>query len=68
MRKPAEREFNKDVVLAKCFECLTMKGIEATAIKDFSEATGMAASSIYYWFEDKDEIVLDAVKWGLMRM
>lgn len=65
MREPAEREIKKDVVLSKCFECLTEKGIESTTIKDFSETTGMAASSIYYWFEDKDEIVLDAVKWGL---
>ena len=65
MRNPAEREIKKDVVLSKCFECLTEKGIEAITIKDFSEATGMAASSIYYWFEDKDEIVLDAVEWGL---
>lgn len=65
MREPAEQEVRKDVVLRKCFECLTEKGIEAVTIKDFSEATGMASSSIYYWFEDKDEIVLDAVKWGL---
>lgn len=65
MRNPAEREIKKDVILRKCFECLTEKGIEATTIKDFSDATGMSMSSIYYWFEDKDEIVLDAVEWGL---
>lgn len=65
MRAPAEREIKNDIVLQKCFECLTAKGIEAITIKDFSEATGMSASSIYYWFEDKDEIVLDAVKWGI---
>lgn len=65
MRVPAEREIKKDVVLSKCFNCLTEKGIESVTVKDFSEATGMASSSIYYWFEDKDEIVLDAVEWGL---
>lgn len=64
MRNPAEREIKKDVVLSKCFECLTEKGIESITIKDFSAATGMAMSSIYYWFKDKDEIVLDAVEWG----
>lgn len=56
MRNPAEREIKKEVVLSKCFGCLMEKVIEATIIKGFSEATGMAASSIYYWFEDKDEI------------
>ena len=65
MRNPAEREIKKDIVLQQCFECLTEKGIESITIKDFSAATGMAMSSIYYWFEDKDEIVLDAVEWGL---
>ena len=65
MRSPAEREIKKDVILRKCFECLTEKGIEAITIKDFSDATGMSMSSIYYWFEDKDEIVLDAVEWGI---
>ena len=65
MRNPAEREIKKDIVLQQCFECLTEKGIESITIKDFSTATGMAMSSIYYWFEDKDEIVLDAVEWGL---
>ena len=65
MRNPAEREIKKDIVLQQCFECLTEKGIESITIKDFSAATGMAMSSIYYWFDDKDEIVLDAVEWGL---
>lgn len=65
MRNPSEREIKKEVVLQQCFECLTEKGIESITIKDFSTATGMAMSSIYYWFEDKDEIVLDAVEWGL---
>ena len=63
MRNPAEREIKKEVVLSKCFGCLMEKGIEATTIKDFSEATGMATSSIYYWFEDKDEIVFDATNY-----
>lgn len=67
MRNPAEREIKKDIVLQQCFECLTEKGIESITIKDFSAATGMAMSSIYYWFEDKDEIVLDAVKRGLRK-
>lgn len=65
MKEVAEKEIKKDVILSKCFECLTKKGIESTTIRDFSRATKMAASSIYYWFSDKDEIVLDAVKWGL---
>jgi len=65
MREPTERDVKKDIVLEKCFNCMTQKGIEGISVKDFSESTGMSASSLYYWFEDKDEIVLDAVQWGL---
>lgn len=65
MREPSDKEVKKDEVLEKCFACLTERGIEKTTTKDFSEATGMGASSLYYWFHDKDEILLDAVEWGL---
>ena len=65
MREPTERDVKKDIVLEKCWNCMAQKGIEGISVKDFSDATGMSASSLYYWFEDKDEIVLDAVKWGL---
>lgn len=65
MREPTEREVKKDIVLEKCFSRMFEEGIEGISIKDFSEATGMSASSLYYWFKNKDEIVLDAVEWGL---
>ena len=65
MREPTERDVKKDIVLEKCFDCMAEKGIEGISVKDFSKATGMSASSLYYWFKDKDEIVLDSVRWGL---
>ena len=65
MREPTERDVKKDIVLEKCFNCMAEKGIEGISVKDFSKATGMSASSLYYWFKDKDEIVLDSVRWGL---
>lgn len=65
MREPTERDVKKDIVLEKCFNCMAQKGIEGISVKDFSKSTGMSASSLYYWFKDKDEIVLDSVRWGL---
>ena len=66
MRKPVEREnVQKESVLKKCFECLVANGLEGASINNFSSATGMTASSLYYWFEDKDEIVLDAIEYGM---
>ena len=69
MREPTEREnVQKDAVLKKCFECLVETGIEGASINNFSSATGMASSSLYYWFKDKDEILLDATEYGLKKV
>lgn len=66
MREPAEREeIRKEVILRKCFNVLTENGVEGATIRNFSDATGMTASSLYYWFEDKDEIIVDAAEFGL---
>ena len=66
MRNPVERdEIQKDIVLKKCFDCLVETGIEGATIRDFSRVTGMTTSSLYYWFNDKDEIVLDATEFGI---
>ena len=69
MREPTEREnVQKDAVLKKCFDCLVETGIEGASINNFSSATGMASSSLYYWFKDKDEILLDATEYGLKKV
>ena len=66
MKKPVEREdFQKDIVLKKCFDALTINGIEGISIRTFSEATGMTTSSLYYWFENKEDIIIDATVFGL---
>ena len=66
MRQPTEREnIQKDAVLKKCFDCLVETGIEGASINNFSAATGMSSSSLYYWFKDKDEILIDATEYGL---
>lgn len=66
MRTPTEREdVQKEEVLQKCFESIVETGIEGASIKEFSNATGMSSSSLYYWFKDKDEIVIDSTYYGI---
>ena len=66
MRNPSEKEeIQKELVLKNCFECMVKNGIEETSIREFSKATGMTASSLYYWFNNKDEIVLEATEYGI---
>lgn len=65
MRKPADGELRKEEILGKCFKILVSRGLEQISIRDFTNATGLPSSSLYYWFRDKDEIILDATEYGM---
>lgn len=65
MRQAAESRFNREETLKKCFECLASNGLENTSIRTFVFATGLSSSSLYYWFRDKNEIILEATLFGL---
>lgn len=64
MRKPYERDI-KNEILGRCFQYLVDKGLEKASIKNLCEETGISSGSIYYWFKDKDEAVLDSAEYGL---
>lgn len=65
MKSPFEQKFDRDEVLSKCFQCLVENGLEKTTVRFFSLATGLNPSSLYYWFKDKDAIVIEATAYGL---
>lgn len=65
MKQASERKFDRNEVLKKCFDCLVSNGLENTSIRSFSTASGLNSSSLYYWFHNKDEIVLAATLHGL---
>lgn len=60
-----EHEAKKDPIVKACFYVLVEKGIDDASMRDFSNAVGMNASGLYYWFNDKVEIVCQATRWGL---
>lgn len=64
MRKPYERDIQKEI-LGKCFEYLVKKGLEHASVKNLCEETGISSGSIYYWFKDRNEMILDSAKYGL---
>ena len=56
-----------DEILALSFKYMTEHGLENTSIRDLANETGMSLGSIYYWFEDKDDFIINSVKFGLMK-
>lgn len=54
-----------ETILQTIFGCLVHNGVENTTMRAMCEATGLTASSLYYRFKNKDEIVLAASCYGL---
>ena len=53
-----------DVIQSKCFECLVEQGLEKVTTRSFCSATGLSNSSLYYWFRNKDDIILRSTMYG----
>lgn len=62
------REYDANLrheLLENCFSYFVKTGLEKVTIKELSENTGISSGSLYYWFEDKDKILLESTKYGL---
>lgn len=47
-------------VLDDCFRSLSETGLEKASVRSFYKATNLSSSSLYYRFESKDEIIIEA--------
>ena len=67
LRKPKHRD-NRDDILQSTFEYLTKSGLENISIRDLCEGTGISIGSIYYWFEDKEQLICETAGFGLLKV
>lgn len=58
-------ENTRDLIQSKCFECLVEQGLENATTRIFGAATGLSDSSLYYWFKDKADIILNSTMYGI---
>lgn len=56
-----------DEILDISFGYLKEHGLENTSIRDLAQETGMSLGSIYYWFESKDDLIINSIKYGLSK-
>ncbi len=64
MKCKVDNEILDGAMLKSIFYCMVENGIENTTMRLISEATGLSASSLYYRFKDKEEMVLLATSYG----
>jgi len=54
--------------LGTAFRYLVDSGLENTSIRDLCKAMGISSGSLYYWFDGKDDVYINAVKYGLSKV
>lgn len=64
MQKSYERNIKKEI-LERCFKYFVQKGLEQASIKNLCQETGISSGSIYYWFKNRDDTIMEAAKFGM---
>ena len=67
MREQIVKDVKKEF-LETSFKYLVENGLENTSVRDLCKAMGVSSGSIYYWFEDKDDIYISTVKYGVSKV
>ena len=65
MQHPSNK---KKIIIATTWEYLLKTGLSNASIGDLCRAANFAQSSLYYWFENKDDIWISAGKYGLSKV
>ena len=58
----------KMLIIASTWDYLLKTGLSNASVGDLCKETKIAQSSLYYWFENKDDIWISAGKYGLAKV
>ena len=58
----------KNHIIEKCYECFVKNGIENTTTRDFCAAANVNANTLYYYFDSKNQILIECVNFGFMQL
>ena len=58
----------KSTIIAATWDYLLKVGLSNASIGDLCKETKLAQSSLYYWFENKDDIWISAGKYGISKV
>ena len=58
----------KKVIITTTWEYLLKAGLANASVGDLCHETGLSQSSLYYWFENKDDIWISAGKYGISKV
>ena len=62
--RQAKYNIDRDSILEKTFNYLVKNGLENITIRELCKGTGIAQGSLYYWFDDKTNIICESTEYG----
>lgn len=63
-RHPARRE----AILEAACRAIVQRGFPATRITDIAQLAGTSTGTIHYYFETRDDVLIEALKWASERL
>ena len=66
--KKAEKTAKRFYIIEKCYGCFVKNGIENTTTRDFCAAANVNANTLYYYFESKNQILIECVNHGYRQL
>lgn len=66
--KHMETTDRKQEVLSICLDTFIKNGLYETSVRDLSKSLNLQAGAIYWWFKDKDEVVVACAEEAAIRL
>lgn len=60
-----EAKIKKKEIVEVCLKEFLVKGLERTSVRDLCKVLNISGSTLYYYFETKDKIILECVKYEI---
>ena len=58
----------KREIMEKCFECYAVNGLHGTGVKALAEACGCTAGTLYTYFSDLDELIIESTAYCMSKV
>ena len=68
VRNEEEFRHKKNEIMEKCFECYAEHGLGAVSIKGLAEACGCASGSLYTYFTDLDDLIVQSTAYCMSKV
>lgn len=68
LRNEEEYQKKKEMIMEKCYDCYAENGLHGTSVKALGKACGFTAASLYTYFEDLDDLIIQSTEYCMSKV